>query len=218
MPKPIFGIEKPMVIPWASDKLAEMQKSGEFVAELKLDEDRGFVCTDAAGVPSFYSHRHDTIAKMTGPVFDGVVLPPNSVFDGGHIYLKELNRESRVYLFDVLVLNGEKLRIPFSERTTKLRELIKPTKHLWLSYQVHNFIDQFRDLLNGRFILLETLAAHWQIPMPVLKNLVEGFVIKRLDAKPAFPSSPKLETTASFKLRLNDVLPSQKNWLKGVKK
>jgi hypothetical protein len=214
--KPKFGIEKPLVIPWATDKLIDMQNSGRWIAELKIDEDRGFICTDAQGKPSYYSHRNDSPTTMTGKVFDGVVLPPLSVFDGGHVYSKDLNRESRIYLFDVLVIEGQKLHMTFEERTALLRHTVTPSRHIWLSWQSKDFIQDFRNLLNGQYQLIETVAKLWGIPVPFLKKITEGFVIKNLDAKPAFPAGKIAETPASFKLRINDVLPSQRTWLKPV--
>jgi tetrahydromethanopterin S-methyltransferase subunit F len=209
--KPKFGIEKPIRISWDPEYIQRLESSGRYVAELKLDEDRGFLVTDEHGQATFFSHRHMTPLVLTGDPFEGQKLPPMSVFDGGHIYSKKLGLRSRIYVFDALVIKGEPLRVPFKERMVLLRQLMMPTHTLWIAPQTSDIRKTFDEIRRKDSVFVSQAALQFGIPKDTLWGFVEGLVIKDLGAKPAFPQpGTKKETPASFKLRTADLLAHQK--------
>lgn len=206
---PNFSIEKPISIPWKSDQLLSMEESGEYVAELKLNEHRGFITTDENGVPTFFSYRGPEPKDV--PALEGVSLPPCSVFDGGHLFRKDFG--SRLWIFDVLILEGKKVRRPFEERKALRDHHVSPSSTVWLPFSTSSFVREFQDMLNGRSKLIHQASEAYDFPD--LAPFIEGFVIKRKDARPCFPRS-KRETASSFKLRIADVIGNP-NWVKVVK-
>jgi len=206
---PTFSIEKPIALPWRGGQgyVLEVQSSGEWSAELKLNEHRGFITTDAKGKATFFSYRGPKAnSGIVGEVLREVEqmgMPPCSVLDGGQFYRKELGG-SRLWLFDVLVWKGEKVRLPWKERRDLLDSLV-PALHptVWTPPVCWNFHKEFANMLQGKSKLIYQFLQDHNLP-PTFADQIEGLVIKRLDGKHSFPVNKK-EVSSFLKLRMADV-------------
>lgn len=210
---PDFQIEKPTKINWGSLQLITMQESGEYLAELKLNEHRGFLLIDDDGNPRFIGHRGNEYvlgAKLIQHIQE-CKLPARSVFDGGYLSRKGRLDGPRLWIFDILIYKNEKMQTPFRDRKELLDRLIPGDQLLWRPLNTQNFLSEFHDMLHGKSTLIKRAALSYGISVELLKPLIEGLVIKKLDAKPRF-SKTLVETTSSYKLRVVDVIESKKNW------
>jgi hypothetical protein len=205
---PRFSIEKPFPVFWPSGKelLEQRQASGDYEAELKLNEHRGFITIDDKGEPTFFSYRHDNPIKLRGPALDhlkAMDLPPGSVFDGGHFSKLTVSKNSHLWIFDVLVLGGEQVVWTWGERRAWLDANIKPDPFIWVPLKTEDFVGEFQRMLNGDSLLVKQAALRYGIPYEMLVKEIEGLVLKRKSSKLTFPSSKK-EVSSYFKLRLVD--------------
>jgi len=211
---PDFSIEKPMPMVWPSAKVAleERQASGRYEAELKLNEHRGFLTIDENGEPTFYTYRYSTPIKLTGPVMEHVKrlnLPPCSVFDGGHFYRLAFSKNSYLWIFDVLVLNGERVTLGWEQRRELRDQLFKPDKYIWVPLRTDTFATEFEAMLSGTSLLIKQAALQYGVPYNLLVKEIEGLVIKRKDSKLRFPRT-KIESPSYIKVRIADVNKGRK--------
>lgn len=205
---PSFGIEKPMSLPWhgGTGLVKDLQDSGGYSAELKLNEHRGFITIDKKGKATFFSYRGPSAnSGIVGSVMNDIEqmgIPPNTVFDGGQFFRKELGG-SRLWLFDVLVWEGEKVRLPWKERRELLDSAIEDNhKTVWTPPLCWRFHKEFGDMLKGKSKMVSDFLVSHHLP-PSFGDQIEGLVIKRLDGKLSFPVNKK-EVPTFFKLRLAD--------------
>ena len=203
---PRFAIEKPITQPWVKDGVQKKQDSGEYYGELKLNEHRSFLCIDDKGAPTLYTYRHDIPTKVHGPVLDQVReldLPPSSIFDGGHLWRKAFG-DSRLWIFDVLVMNGSKVRKTCEERRQIVQDLFPTSKLIWTPLRCDNFTQEFEAMLKGESTLIKEACLKYGMPYEQLAPFFEGFVLKNKTSKLTFPSNKK-EVASYFRLRLADV-------------
>lgn len=215
---PSFDIEKPMMIPWASDYLMRLQESGDYLAEYKLNEARSFLVTDTKGRASLYS-RHSKLLALTPDAQDelnSIKLPPCTIFDGGHYKHSKISTQSRIWLFDILIYRGNKVREPWVKRRELLEKTIPPDlKHLWYSPLITNFLEVFSDLIRKRTPLFDPIFERSRVDREKILPEIEGLVIKRKSGLLSFPTRVK-ETPNFYKLRLMDLPKNYKSWVKPV--
>lgn len=216
---PDFQIEKPIKINWGSPQLLSLQESGRYIAELKLNEHRGFLLIDDDRKPRFIGHRGNeyVLGREFIAHIEELQLPPRSVFDGGYLSRKDRLDGPRLWIFDILVHRNERLNNPFGERKKLLDRVIPGDKLLWRPVAVTNFLQEFHEILHQRSTLLKRAALQYGVSIEFLRPLIEGLVIKDLEAKPRF-SKTLVETASSFKLRTQDVIESKKNWYLKISK
>jgi hypothetical protein len=210
---PLFDVEKPMVIPWKSEALLNMEQSGDYVAELKLNEARGFLTVGVDGTIKYYN-RHRKWKDLDPQIMKDLQkmnLPKASVFDGGYL-VNKTHKLCSLYLFDVLILEGVKVFKPFAERVKLLDKMIKVTKQVWRPVRTADFVMDFSAQLRGVSPLVERAAKLYKVDPTTLNGFVEGFVLKDLKARHSFPSGVK-KTSSFFKLRKVDVLGKDKVWI-----
>jgi len=159
------------------------------------------------GNATFYSYRNQFPTKLEGPVLDQIKamnLPPYTVFDGGKFSRVAWSRETRLWIFDILELDGQRLRLPFRERMALRNSLIVTGTHIWLPLGTATFVHEFENMIQGRSALIKEGSLTYGIPYDLFKGCVEGLVVKNLNSKPSFPGKVK-EVASFFKLRLVDV-------------
>lgn len=215
---PNFAIEKPYKIPWRSNKLLRLQRSGEYEAELKIDEDRSFLCIDEDGNPEIWSHRKIK-PQIRGKLLEHIRslnIAPCTVIDGGVVFNKKLGNVTRFYAFDVLVYRGQRVRLPWSERRQLRDQILKTDELVWLPLKTDNFISEFQRLIQNNCDLVRQAADQYGIDYETFKPFVEGFVIKKKEGTLSFPHN-KREVFTMYKVRLEDLIASQKEaWITGL--
>lgn len=216
---PPFDVEKPMMIPWASEYLQRIASSGDYLAEYKLNEHRSFLTTNTKKEVTMFSRYR----KVLNPTKEAIIelqnlkLPPNTVFDGGHYKHSKISQQSRIWLFDVLVYHGQKVRLPWVERRKLLEELIpRNLKHIWISPLIEDFLSVFSDLIQKRTPRFDPIFKKAGIDRNTILPEIEGLVIKRKDGLLSFPSKCR-ETPNFYKLRLIDIPKNYRSWVVPVK-
>ena len=206
---PIFSIEKPKkypYIPRLREMMADRQKSGGWYGELKLNEHRGFICLDENGKAIFYTYRHRTPVQIRGDALNRIEamgIPPSTVLDGGHLFRKEMG-PTRLWIFDVLVLAGEKVKVSCDQRKDLLDNLIKTDELIWRPLRTDFWLKEFEDMMIDNSSLIKKAALQYGLPYDDLKLLIEGLVVKRKGSVLTFPSSKK-EVGSYLKIRLADL-------------
>lgn len=207
---PTFSIEKPMALPWAGGNgyVKEMQDSGLYSSELKLNEHRGFITIGKDGKAVFFSYRGPKEnAGIVGDCLKSIEqlgLPQCTVLDGGQFFRKEL-KESKLWVFDVLVWGGQKVRTSWKERRAILDEKIpRGHKNVWMPPLCWNFQKEFQDMLGGKSKYIKEFLDEHNLKES-FSDQIEGLVIKKLDGKLSFPLS-KREVSTFYKLRMADVI------------
>lgn len=212
---PKFNVEKPIVIPWRSKQLLTMESSGDYVADIKLNEHRSLLTTNKAGEFEFFNRqgRKVVLPDYLLPELKKLKLPPCSILDGGHLQKKATFPEMRVWLFDVLIWKGEKTELSFKERRKLLDQVVPQNQpHIWKPLQTGKFIHEFMRLLDKKSELIAAAAKEYGVPVELLFPEIEGFVVKNLNGKNSYPGNVK-ESPSFFKLRTSDVLPKNRKWL-----
>jgi len=209
---PRFCIEKPLRSAWLKDKLKVKESTGQYFAELKLNEHRGFLCIDDNGKAVFYTYRHRNPVKIRGEALariEAMGLPRSSIFDGGHLFRKEFG-PTRIYIFDALVISGEKCKLSCEMRRGLLDKLIKTDDLIWRPLWTEKWVDEFEAMIYGESQLIKEAALAYGFPYEKLLPLIEGFVLKRKDSLLKFPYR-QIESASFLKLRLADLPRSFKN-------
>lgn len=213
---PTFSIEKPMSVPWKSKVLMDTQMSDKYMAELKLNEHRGFLCIDESGKASFHSHRgpstNSPINGLALEYVESLNLPKSSIFDAGHFSRKEFSNESRIWLMDILLIDGQKVRLPHAERVKLRDQLFKQSKYVWIPLSTTNFLIEFQNMLKGSSPLIRQASEVYAIPYEILVKEIEGLVIKMNSGLHSFPVNKK-EVPEFLKLKIVDVFDKSKDWV-----
>ena len=205
---PKFSIEKPVKYPYNpkyKETFARKQKSGKWYGELKLNEHRGFICFDEHGVPIFYSHTGN-IVRIVGDALERLAkseIPPSSVLDAGHLYRTSLG-DTRLWIFDVLVLDGEKVDKPFDHRKFILDNTIRTDELVWRPLGTDFWLKEFEDMMVDNSSLIKRASMQYGVPYDKLKILIEGLVLKRKSGVLTYPS--QITKVGNFlKMRLGDL-------------
>lgn len=204
--KPNFSVEKPVKIIYGNDMLDFLQDTERFTGQFKLDEHRGQLCIDENNDVSHYSYRggaFDVDEELVETVrsFD---LPRRTILDSGFLKLKKLGDKPYLYVFDILVLDGEKVWSKLEDRLSLMYNLIETKERFLVASQVKNFVKEFELLMKNESKLAEQMAKDYNIDFQLLKPLIEGFVIKDLNGVHSFPQSVK-KSNNFYKLRLQDL-------------
>ena len=210
--KPQFADEKPLKIPWNSEFLHKIQASGDYTAELKLDDHRGFLSIGKDGKIDFWSRRGSKVS-LDKEILDNLKqmsLPKGLVLDGGLFKRKEFG--SRLWLFDILIIKGNKILDVFEKRRKLLENIVIPTNYIWVPEQTNTFIPEFSDILKKKSSLIQNSSIKYGFDCKLLEKFIEGLVIKKLDGKLSYPWVTK-ETSNFFKLRKADCTTSSKQMI-----
>lgn len=205
--KPLFSIEKPTKIVYGNEMLDLIEMSGRYIAELKIDEKRGMLCIEEGGNTSFWGYRGnkypvDDELKETIRSFE---LPEKTILDGGFLKLKNLGDKPYLYIFDILVYDGEYVWDNFGKRNQWMNEMFETRDRFLRPIQITDFIEEFEALYRGESKLAEKVAQEYNIEYKLLEPLLEGFVLKDLNGTHGFPHGVK-KSNNFYKLRRQDVI------------
>lgn len=205
--KPSFSIEKPTKIIYGNDMLDIIEMSGRYIAELKIDEKRGMLCIEEGGEIRFWGYRGNEFNVDEGlkETIRSFNLPEKTILDGGFLKLKSLGEEPYLYIFDILVLDGEYVWQNFDKRNKLLLKLLETRGRLLRPIQISDFVEEFEKLYKGESDLAKKAAKEYNISYELLEPLLEGFVLKDLNGVHSFPHGVK-KSSNFYKLRRQDVI------------
>lgn len=207
---PGFSIEKPTNFPYHPTTVSYIknrQASGIYYGELKLNEARSFICVDEQGKVTVYTYRHQRPTKIYGDAInklEAMDIPPCTVLDGGHLWRTQL-KESKLWIFDVLIWDGQEVRVTSLERSKMLDECIITDETLWRPLKTDKWLKEFEKMILGKSPLIKKAALQYGIPLADLQLLIEGLVMKDKDYVLSYPRrNPKI-IGGMFKMRLADL-------------
>lgn len=203
---PKFSPEKPQKLIYGNPMLEFIQDSGRFVGQFKLDEHRGFLCIDHDYNINHYSYRGGVhqVDEELKQIIKSFSLPACTVLDSGFLKLKKLGDNPYLYVFDILVWEGQKVWGKLEDRLKLFDRVLSTRGRLLTPIQVPDFLKQFELLMNNECDLAKKVADLYNIDYELLRPLIEGFVIKDLNGTHTFPSSVK-KSSNFYKLRLEDL-------------
>lgn len=198
---PSFGIEKPLQISIVSPQLQEINTSGEYVAQLKLDEHR-----------SFYIFENNTLTVMgwRGNIFhtidyNGKAEFPDMVLDGGILRTKTFRQQPVFYVFDLLLFEGQKNTMTYMERYNKVVELVGGVDRFVIPRNLDiGVIQEFKNLQAKKSTMVKQIVKEYKglFDEKTIYEITEGFVLKKKDSKLSYRASDKSYNANQLKLKL----------------
>lgn len=176
-----FSIEKPIRITEESDLAKD---SVNYVSQLKIDEHRSFLILENGRL---------TVLGWRGNVhhvMQGVLCsqPYNRlVFDGGIIRTLEFKKRPLLYVFDILMIDDNRVTQTYQERYDLLNDyrcspFIIPECH-------NDHIKQYNDLKSKKSSAIDRFAERAGLATQRAYELCEGLVLKKLDGKLKYPAN-----------------------------
>jgi len=199
---PGFSIEKPILALYNPESLSGKQKSGSYYGELKLKIRRGFLTIDYKHQIDFFRHTINIPEKNMALAFErleNMQLPEKTVFDSG-IYIDD--NQPRLFIFDILILKGNKLTQTCLQRRKLLETLIKTDELIWRPVFADMWFREFDLMLTGKSTLVKRAALNYGIPYEKLVNNVEGLVVKDKKSQLRYPDKVYF-SPSFFKLRMD---------------
>ena len=158
---------KPNALSPDSPLLDELDRSAEWVAEVKKNGWRALPTKSEGGKFELWT-RHDTLitepAELAREALSGM-MPDGTILDGEFIHYRTATVKGRMYLFDIIMLEGKLLTdLPFRERRRILESIVKETPMVELAKQVR---------VGKKSLYFQS----------VVGDENEGIVLKKLDAR-----------------------------------
>lgn len=204
--KPTYSHEKPHLIVYPSEQILEMEKSGKYIAEIKLNEHRSFIVRDK-NWRVFSRHGNElSLSKEHQEQLNTIDLPKGTVLDGGYFNLKSLTAGvPRIYIFDVLEYGTEKFRDTFEKRIETLDKVFpKSSSLIWKPIRTLQIKSSFEGIVRGKSPILTQAAKAYGIPVKDLLPQIEGLVIKNLAGRHSYPVNTRVSANF-YKLRVVDL-------------
>lgn len=189
-----FSIEKPLPISINSQVLRDINRDNNWVSQLKIDEHRSFIVLNGCNI-EVIGWRGGTTHIIKLPSDTGL----NVVFDGGIIKTTIFKKKPLIYVFDVLLIDDNRLTAKYSERF----DFIIKNKISGFTYPelINNPIEEFNKLKIKKSKYVERLAKELKISINEAYSIVEGFVIKNVNGVLRYPMN-KCESPNQLKLKL----------------
>ena len=158
---------KPNTLNPASPLLDALDRDINWVAEVKKNGWRALPTKDESGNLTIWT-RHKTLIKDPAPELREALaemMPPGTILDGEFINNRTKGIKGKLYLFDIIVLEGRLLvDLPLRERRQILEGVVVEGPHIELAKQVR---------VGKKQLYYQSIEGE--------EN--EGIVIKRLDSK-----------------------------------
>jgi ATP-dependent DNA ligase len=158
---------KPNTLTPDSKLFDELDRDIGWIAEVKKNGWRALPITDGEGKLTLWT-RHKTLIKEPVPEIREALsgmMSPGTILDGEFINNRTKGVKGKLYLFDILMLEGRLLvDLPLRERRRILEGVVKETSEITLAVQVR---------VGKKQLYYQSIEGE--------EN--EGIVIKRLDSK-----------------------------------
>ena len=158
---------KPNALTPDSKLFDELDRDIGWIAEVKKNGWRALPTKDEKDNLTIWT-RHKTLIKVSAPELRealAAMMPPKTILDGEFINNRTKGVKGKLYLFDIIMLEGKLLvDLPLRERRKILEGVVKETQDITLAQQVR---------VGKKQLYYQSIEGE--------EN--EGIVIKRLDSK-----------------------------------
>lgn len=188
-----FSIEKPELAYTASF----YEDFGNYVGQLKIDEHRGFIETSKELV-TYTGWRQNS----SPTVFQANKHSRNFLFDGGILNTKDFKTKPLLYVFDILLIDGERTTLTYEDRLKLLNSLDVPDFLIKPICIYKNFDEEMSKIKTKKSSLVEEMSDKFGVNKRVMYEITEGLVIKNLDWKLSYPRNVH-HNSNQIKLKIN---------------
>ena len=166
-----FNIEKPLPLTIESDLVSSLQESGNYIGQPKLDEHRSFICfnDDKIEVLGWRGNVHRIIPNTTS--YNNLVL------DGGLLITNKFRKEPFIYLFDVILVGGNKVNADYEKRYEFLSNL-KLSGNNVVAPNIKDFKEEYHRIKNKESKYITELANKFGLKSSEIYDITEGLVLK----------------------------------------
>lgn len=190
-----FSIEKPLPISRNSQLLMELDVDDNWVSQLKIDEHRSFITLNNDTIEVVGWRGGSAVYKTKLKNDTGKKI----VFDGGIIKTTIFKNKPMLYVFDVLLINGERTSKTYDERFDFVIKNSVP--EFTVPELITDPIEAFDDIKNKKSKYVERLSISLKISLKEAYSIVEGLVLKNKKGVLRYPMN-KCESPNQLKLRL----------------
>lgn len=181
MIKGSFSPEKPTEINEGAPTLLRLNNDDNWVGQVKLDEHRSYIHVgpDSCVVEGWRGNifLQDFPLRSKTPI----------VLDGGILKQGKFKERPVLYLFDVLLINGDRVKERYRDRYKFLVENIEETDQVVIARHMQNFLNEFEIAKKGPNAEISRISELTKYDPKFFQEINEGIVIKNLNSMLSYP-------------------------------
>lgn len=176
-----FSPEKPTLINEGAPTLLRLNNDENWVGQIKLDEHRSFIHVGPEGCEVEGWRGNMFVADF--PLRSNVPM----VLDGGLLKQWEFIKRPVLYIFDVLLINGERVSLRYRDRYSHLIKHIDECHQVIIARNFQDFLTEYDSSKRVISDEIQRMANLTGYKAELYQEINEGMVIKNLNSMLSYP-------------------------------